>query len=67
MIITGVASTGGNIASLNRLARCSGLTTRLNEPLAPVGMVFMGLALLRYHLLRMRTLSVATHLLAEDT
>src|SRR6266436_3145945 len=35
MIITGVANTGGKIASLNRFARCSGWTRRLKEPLAP--------------------------------
>ena len=34
MIITGVANTGGRIASLNRFARCSGWTRRLKEPLA---------------------------------
>src|SRR5262249_14628924 len=37
MIITGVANTGGRIASLNRSARCSGWTRRLKEPLAPRG------------------------------
>src|SRR5713101_3065697 len=37
MIITGVANTGGRIASLNRFARCSGWTRRLKEPLAPRG------------------------------
>src|SRR5436190_24113359 len=41
MIMTGVASTGGNVASLNRLARWSALTMRLNAPLAPIGMVFI--------------------------
>ena len=34
MIMTGVASTGGRVASLNRSARCSGWTRRLKEPLA---------------------------------
>src|SRR5262249_46523944 len=37
MIITGVARTGGNVASLNRLARCSGVTVRLKAPRAPTG------------------------------
>src|SRR6185295_2277391 len=37
MIITGVASTGGSVASLKRLARCSVLTTSENELLAPTG------------------------------
>src|SRR5437763_3280390 len=37
MIITGVASTGGSVASLNRSARWSGVMTRLNEPVAPDG------------------------------
>src|SRR5260370_18842585 len=37
MIMTGVANTGGRIASLNRSARCSGWTRRLKEPLAPRG------------------------------
>ena len=37
IIITGVANTGGRIASLNRFARCSGRTRRLKEPLAPWG------------------------------
>src|SRR5438128_9095329 len=41
MIITGVANTGGRIASLNRLARCSGWTRRLKEPLAPRGICLM--------------------------
>ena len=35
MIITGVANTGGRIASLNRFARCSGWTRRLKEPWLP--------------------------------
>ena len=30
--MTGVANTGGRIASLNRFARCSGWTRRLKEP-----------------------------------
>jgi hypothetical protein len=37
MIITGVASTGGNVTSLNLLARCSGVRRRLNEPVIPTG------------------------------
>ena len=37
MIMIGVARTGGNMASLKRLARWSGVTTRTNEPLAPTG------------------------------
>src|SRR5436190_6092404 len=37
MIMTGVASTAGNVASLKRLARWSGMTTRLNEPWVPSG------------------------------
>src|ERR1700730_15241421 len=41
MIMTGVANTGGSIASLKRLARCSGWTRRLNEPLAPTGIGLM--------------------------
>src|SRR6201993_3668876 len=41
MIITGVANTGGRIASLNRSARCSGWTRRLKEPLAPRGICLM--------------------------
>src|SRR5438270_12344424 len=41
MIITGVANTGGSIASLNRLARCSGWTRRLKEPLTPRGICLM--------------------------
>jgi len=36
-IITGVASTCGNMASLNRLARCSGCTFNVNVPLVPNG------------------------------
>src|SRR5690348_6696760 len=39
MIMTGVASTGGSIASLNRLARCSGRTTIVKEPRVPTGTV----------------------------
>src|SRR5256885_1124376 len=42
MIMTGVARTGGKVASLKRLARWSGVTTRLNEPLTPTGMDCMG-------------------------
>src|SRR6266480_7233712 len=38
MIMTGVANTGGKVASLKRLARCSAVTTSVNEPLAPTGM-----------------------------
>jgi len=34
MIMTGVANTGGRIASLNRFARCSGWTRRLKEALS---------------------------------
>ena len=41
MIITGVANTAGSVASLNRLARCSGDTTIANEPRTPVGIVRM--------------------------
>src|ERR1022692_2169739 len=41
MIMTGVARTGGNIASLKWLARCSGVTSRTNEPAAPTGIVRM--------------------------
>jgi hypothetical protein len=41
MIMMGVASTGGNVPSLKRLARCSGSTSRLNEPAAPTGIDFM--------------------------
>src|SRR6187551_2260063 len=41
MIITGVASTGGSVASLNRLARCSGVTSIVKEPRVPVGGVRM--------------------------
>src|ERR1700730_671759 len=41
MIITGVANTGGRIASLNRFARCSGWTRRVKEPLAPRGLCLM--------------------------
>src|ERR1700676_2232323 len=44
MIMIGVARTGGNMASLKRLARCSGATTRTNEPLAPTGIDRMGFA-----------------------
>jgi hypothetical protein len=40
MVITGVANTGGRIASLNRSARCSGWTRRLKEPWAPSGICF---------------------------
>src|SRR5580704_6542320 len=47
MIITGVANTGGNVASLKRLARCSAVTTSVNEPLAPTGMAAMRLCSLR--------------------
>ena len=36
-IVTGVASTCGNMASLNRLARCSGCTRNADVPLAPNG------------------------------
>ena len=36
-IITGVASTCGSMASLNRLARCSGCTCNIDLPLAPNG------------------------------
>jgi hypothetical protein len=41
MIITGVAKTGGSIASLNWFARCCGWTSKVNEPLAPIGIGFM--------------------------
>src|SRR6266403_2201241 len=44
MIMIGVARTGGNMASLKRLARWSGVTTRTNEPLAPTGIDRMGFA-----------------------
>jgi hypothetical protein len=40
-IMMGVASTGGSIASLNRLARCSGLTTSVKLPLARGGIACM--------------------------
>src|ERR1035437_3337575 len=36
-IMTGVASTCVSIASLNRLARCSGSTRSVNVPFAPSG------------------------------
>ena len=35
--LAGVAKTGGNVTSLKRLARWSGMTTILNEPVAPTG------------------------------
>src|SRR5205085_7225341 len=41
MIMTGVANTGGNAESLNRLARCSDRTSSENRPLAPTGISFM--------------------------
>src|SRR5437868_8632344 len=44
MIMIGVARTGGNIASLKRLARWSVVTTRTNEPLAPTGIDRIGFA-----------------------
>src|SRR6266851_1565962 len=44
MIMIGVARTGGNVASLKRLARWSGVITRVNEPLAPTGIDRMGFA-----------------------
>jgi hypothetical protein len=34
MIMTGVASPGGRVASLNRFARCSGWARREKEPFA---------------------------------
>jgi hypothetical protein len=37
MIMTGVARTGGKVTSLKRLARCSGKTTKLKEPVIPIG------------------------------
>src|SRR5436305_7915103 len=37
MIMTGVANTGGKVASLKRLARCSAVTTSMNEALGPTG------------------------------
>ncbi len=37
MIMTGVANTGGKVASLKRLARCSAVTTSVNESLGPTG------------------------------
>src|ERR1700730_13632824 len=43
MIMTGVAKTGGKVASLKRLARCSAVTTSVNEPLAPTGIDAMRL------------------------
>ena len=36
-IMTGVANTGGKVASLKRLARCSAVTISVNEPLGPTG------------------------------
>src|SRR5262245_8341924 len=41
MIMTGVESTAGSVASLNRLARCSGDTTIEKEPCAPLGITRM--------------------------
>src|SRR3981081_2157766 len=43
MIMTGVARTGGKVASLKRFARCSAVTTSVNEPLAPTGIDAMRL------------------------
>src|SRR5437899_9601901 len=43
MIMTGVANTGGSIASLNRFARCSGWTRRVKEPFTPIGIGFMAM------------------------
>jgi hypothetical protein len=43
MIMTGVAKTAGKLTSLKRLARCSGVTRRLNEPVAPTGIDCMTL------------------------
>ena len=40
-VVTGVASTGGRVGSLKRLARCSGTTTIEKLPLAPTGIAFM--------------------------
>ncbi len=42
MIITGVAKTGGKVASLNRFARCSGCTSNVNEPRVPTAIGVMG-------------------------
>ena len=44
-IITGVASTCGNMASLNRLARCSACTRNADVPLAPNGIRRISFAL----------------------
>src|SRR4029077_833883 len=52
MIMTGVANTGGKIASLKRLARCSAVTTSVNEPLAPTGIYAMRLLLWTCHATR---------------
>ena len=43
MIMTGVANTGGKVVSLKRLARCSAVTTSVNEPLGPTGIDAMRL------------------------
>src|SRR2546423_357318 len=43
-IMIGVPRTGGSMASLKRLARWSGVTTRTNEPLAPTGIDRIGFA-----------------------
>src|SRR5690348_13320946 len=43
MIMTGVAKTGGSVASLNRFARCSGWTRRVKEPFAPSGIGFIAM------------------------
>src|SRR3982074_1208839 len=43
MIMPGVARTGGKVASLKRFARCSAVTTSVNEPLAPTGIDAMRL------------------------
>jgi len=45
IIMMGVAKTGGKVTSLKRLARCSGVTLRLNEPDAPTGIDFMNVSL----------------------
>src|SRR5438046_10094065 len=37
MIMTGVANTGGRVASLKRLARCSAVNTSVNETLGHTG------------------------------
>ena len=43
MMITGVASTSGRIASLSLFAACSVWTKRLKEPLAPGGICLVAI------------------------